>query len=159
MDKEELKAKIEKTIKEVSFLRGLVITKFVDVEGMIGAIINNYFTLSNRQTDFSSMALSDPYFSFGLKRNILFKIIRKIEWKSFEGFKEELDRLNRIRNRFAHAVLFGFDGHLIYDKGEKPMEIKQAKEMFDEFIPLWSKVFEELDRIFLKIIGKAKPTI
>ena len=157
MDKEELGKKIEKTVKEVSFLRGLVITKAVDIELSIGAIITNYFVLSNKHSEFLSMVLSDPYFSFGLKINILKKILAKINWSSYNGFNEDLNKINLLRNRFAHSGLFGFDGDLIYDKGEKPMEIKKAKEMYDEFIQLWSKVFEELGRIFWHVIGKPKP--
>jgi len=53
--------------------------------------------------------------------------------------------------------MFGFDGDLIYDKGEKPMGIKKAKEMYDEFISLWAKVIKELDKIFWHIIGKSNP--
>jgi len=154
---EELKNKIEQTTKEVSFLRGLVITKAVDIELMIGALITNFFVLSEKHSKFSEMVLSDPYFSFGLKINILRKILKKINWTSYEGFKEDLDKLRRIRDRFAHSGMFGFDGDLIYDRGEKPMEIKKAKEMFDEFIPLWSKVFNELENIFWHIIGKPNP--
>lgn len=79
-----------------------------------------------------------------------------MEWGSYDGFIVDLDKINRLRNRFAHSGMFGFDGHLIYDKGDKPMEIKKAKEMYDEFMPLWIKVWEELDKIFMHIIGKTK---
>jgi len=154
---EGLRKKIEQTTKDVSFLRGIVITKAVDIELMIGALITNFFVLSDKHSKFSEMVLSDPYFSFGLKINILKKMLTKINWVSYEGFKGDLDKLRRIRDRFAHSGMFGFDGDLIYDKGEKPMEIKKAKEMYDEFIPLWSKVFEELDKIFWHIIGKPSP--
>jgi len=154
---EELAKKIEQTTKEVSFLRGVVITKAVDIELLIGALITNYFVLSDKQSKFSNMVLSDPYFSFGLKINILKKILNEIGWTSYDGFKEDLDKIQRLRNRFAHSGMFGFEGDLIYDKGEKPMEIKNVREMFDEFIPLWSKVIEELDKIFWHIIGKPNP--
>jgi len=157
MDNEELKKKIEQTTKEVSFLRGIVITKSVDIELLIGALITNYFVLSDKHSKFSEVVLSDPYFSFGLKINILKKILNKINWISYNGFKEDLDKIQRLRNRFAHSGMFGFDGDLIYDKGEKPMEIKKAKEMYDEFIPLWANVMEELDKVFWNIIGKPNP--
>ena len=153
----ELAKKIEQTIKEVSFLRGVVITKSVDIEKYIGAIITNHFVLSNKHSDFSTMALSDSFFSFGLKISIFRKILKKIGWISYEGFRDDLDKITRLRNRFAHSGMFGFDGDLIYNKGEKPMEIKKAKEMYDEFIPLWLKVFDELDKIFWYVIGKPKP--
>ena len=157
LTKEELKNKIGQTIKEVSFLRGIVITKAVDIELMIGALITNFFVLSDKHSKFSEMVLSDPFFSFGLKINIMRKILAKLNWTSYEGFREDLDKISRLRNRFAHSGMFGFDGDLIYDKGDKPMEIKKAKEMYEEFMPLWVKVWEELDKIFWHIIGKPKP--
>jgi len=157
MNNKELAKKIEQATKEVSFLRGVVITKSVDIELLIGALITNYFVLSDKHSKFSEMVLSDPYFSFGLKINILKKILNKIEWNPYNGFKDDLDKIQRLRNRFAHSGMFGFDGNLIYDKGEKPMEIKKAKEMYGEFIPLWAKVIEELNKIFWHIIGKPNP--
>jgi hypothetical protein len=153
---EELKKKVLNTKVDVSFLRGLIITEAVNVDAHIGSIITNYFVLSDKQSKFSTIVLSDPYFSFGMKINILKKILSEIKWKSYDGFKDDLHRLDELRNRFAHSMMFGFEGDLIYPKGEKPMGIKKAREMYDEFIPLWSKVFEELDRIFWNVIGKPK---
>ncbi len=157
MNKEEFTKKIENTIKEVSFLRGVVITKSVDIEAFIGAIITNYFVFSDKHSKFSTMALSDPYFSFGLKISILRKILKEINWSSYKDFREDLDKVVRLRNRFAHSQMFGFEGDLIYDKEEKPMEIKKAKELYDDFIPLWSKTINELKNVFWYIIGKPNP--
>ena len=156
MDNEEFNKKIQNITTNVSALRGFVITKAVNVEALIGAIITNYFVKSDKHSGFSTMALSDQFFSFGLKINIFKKILRKMEYTHYKEFKDDLDRLCRLRNRFAHAMMFGFEGDLIYDKGEKPMETKKAKEMYDEFISLYLKVMEELDKLFWHIIGKAK---
>jgi len=145
---EAFKKKVEHNVKEVSL---------VDIDAYIGAIINNYFVLSDKQVNFSTMALSDPYFSFGLKISIFKKILNKIEWKSYTKFKDDLHRIDILRNRFAHSMMFGFEGDLSYPAGEKPLKMKKAKEMYDEFILLWSKVFEELDNIFWHVIGKPKP--
>jgi len=157
MDIEELKKKIGNTKINVSVLRGLIITESVNVDAHIGSIITNYFVLSDKHSQFSEMVLSDPYFSFGMKINILKKILNKIGWKSYDKFKDDLHRIDNLRNRFAHSMMFGFDGDLIYPKGEKPMGIKKAKEMYDEFMSLYPKVVEELDRLFWHIIGKPKP--
>lgn len=154
---ENLKKKIEETVKKVSFLRGVVITKAVDIEAGIGAIITNYFVLSDKHSKFSTMILSDPYFSFGLKISIFKKILNEMRYKPYDNFKEDLRRIEELRNRFAHSMMFGFEGDLIYPKGEKPMGIKKAEEMYNEFIPLWSKVFNELDNMFWYVIGKPKP--
>lgn len=154
---EEIKKKVIDAKVNVSVLRGMVINEAVNIDAYIGAIITNYFVLSNKHSDFSNMVISDPYFSFGMKINILKKIINKIVWKSYDGFKDDLHRIDELRNRFAHSVMFGLEGDLIYPKGEKPMGIKKGKEMFDEFMSIYPKVMEELDKIFWHIIGKPKP--
>lgn len=157
MDSEDLFKKAGKTRIDVSILRGLVITHAVDIEAYVGAIITNYFVMSNKHSEFSTMALSDPYFSFGMKLSIFKRILNKIELEPYEGFKEDLRRINELRNRFAHSMLFGFDGDLIYPAGEKPMKTKNAKKMYDEYIQLYGKVFKELEKIFWHIIGKPNP--
>lgn len=149
---EELAKKIGLTVKEVSDLRGLAITKAVDIELMVDAIIRNFFIPREKPSNFTKIVLSDPYFSFGLKINILKKILNKIEWVSYKGFKEDLYKIEQLRNRFAHSGMFGFDGELIYENEGKHMENKKAKEMFDEFILLRSKVMEELHKIFEHVI-------
>ncbi len=103
------------------------------------------------------MVISDPYFSFGMKINILKKILNEINLKPYDNFKNDLHRLDELRNRFAHAMMFGFEGDLIYPKGEKPIGIKKAKEMYDEFMKIYQKVVEELDKTFWHIIGKPRP--
>ena len=138
-------------------MRGLIITETVNIDAHIGAIITNYFVLPDKHSSFSTMVLSDPYFSFGMKINILKKILNKIEWKSYDKFKNDLHRIDELRNRFAHSMMFGFDGDLIYPKGEKPMGTKKAKEMYDEFMSIYPKVVKELDNLFWHIIGKPKP--
>ena len=157
MDNEELMKKVGNTKINISVLRGLVITEAVNVDAHIGAIITNYFVLSDKHTKFSSMILSDPYFSFGMKISILKKILNEIGWKHYDNFKKDLHRIDELRNRFAHSMMFGFDGDLIYPAGEKPMKIKKAREMYDEFMSIYPKVVEELDKLFWHIIGKPNP--
>jgi len=154
---EDFKRKVLKTKVDVSVLRGLIITEAVNIDAHIGAIITNYFVFPDKHSRFSTMVISDPYFSFGMKINILKKILNEINWKSYGPFKNDLHRLDELRNRFAHAMMFGFEGDLIYPKKEKPMGIKKAREMYDEFMSLYPKVTEELDKIFWSIIGKKKP--
>ena len=37
------------------------------------------------------------------------------------------------------------------------MKIKKAREMYDEFMSIYPKVVEELDKLFWHIIGKPNP--
>ena len=157
MNNEDLKKKIGDTTINVSVLRGLIITKSIDIDAYVGALITNYFVSSSKHSKFREMVLSDPYFSFGLKISILKKILNNIELKPYKGFKDDLHRIDILRNRFAHSTMFGFDGDLSYPAGEKPMKTKKAKEMYDEFMLLYPKVMEELSNLFWHIIGKPNP--
>src|SRR3989344_1561885 len=157
MDAKDFKKKAMDTKVNVSIMRGLVITEAVNIDAHIGSIITNYFILSDKHSKFSTMVLSDPYFSFGLKINVLKKIINEIGWKNYNHFKEDLYRINELRNIFAHSLMYGVDGDLIFQKGEKPIETKKAKEMYDEFMSLYAKIVEDLDNLFWHIIGKPNP--
>lgn len=157
MDNEELRKKIGNTKINVSVLRGLIITEAVNIDAHVGAIITNYFVLSDKHSSFSTMVLSDPYFSFGMKISILKKILNKIGWNPYKRFKNDLHRIDELRNRFAHSMMYGFDGDLIYPAGENPMKVKKAKDMYNEFMLLYPKVVEELDKLFWHVIGKPKP--
>lgn len=156
MVEEDLKKKIKDTIINVSVLRGLVTTKAIDIEGMIDAIIEAYFIKSEKQSDFLVIVLSNPYFSFGLKIDILYKVLNKISFDTYEGFKSDLYKIRDLRNNFAHAFMFGFDGDLTYSKGEKTGEIRKAKEMYDEFMSLYLKVYEQLNKIWEFLIEELK---
>jgi hypothetical protein len=157
MNQEDLNLKIINTIERVSFLRGLVITKFIDIEGYIEAIVKIYFVLPDKHVRFGDMVFSDPYFSFGVKRNVLLKILSQISLDTYKEFKEDLHKADKLRNRFAHSVMFGFDGHLTYQHSNKPtMEIKKVEEMYNEFMILWSRLYQELSRIFDYLVNNKK---
>src|SRR3989344_1594030 len=157
MDAEEFKKKFMKAKIDISVMRGLVMTEAVNIEAHMGVIITSHFAISNKHSDFSTMVLEDPYFSFGLKVNILKKIIKKIKWETYREFNKEIYRVEELRNIFAHSIMYGFEGDLMYQKRDKTMENKKAKEMYDEFMSLYLKVEEELDKLFWHIIGKPNP--
>ena len=139
-------------MKEISDLRGAVITYAVDIEAYIGWIISIYFASSHKQYEFSTLVLSDPYFSFGLKISVLKKMLNQINWNPYKDFKKDLHRIEALRNRFAHSMVYGIDGELMYTEGEKPLKVKKAKEMYDEFFTLRPKVFEELKDVLLFLV-------
>lgn len=149
---EKLLEKIAQSRKEVSEMRGIIITKSVDIDGFIGAIITNYFVIPKMHSNFSLFVSSNPYFSFGLKIDILKKIINELKFEYYANFKDDLTRVNELRNRFAHSIQFGFEGDLAYSAGEKSIKIKKAKEMYDEFMGLYPKVKNELEKILQHII-------
>lgn len=149
--------KIIETVEKVSLLRGLVITKFIDIEKYIEVIIENYFVLPGKGIMFKELVLSDSYFNFGLKKKILLGIIDKIKFEENEKFEKDLYKIEKIRNRLAHSGMFGFDGHLIYQGDKKVMEIKEVEELYNDFMLLWVKIYPELQKIFQKVIETPKP--
>ncbi len=87
--------------KTLSKYRGEVIEKFINIESIIDAIITQYY-FKRVLESFVLEVLYDEYFSFGLKRRILQKILQKIIPDSDNKKIQDLNRLNNIRNLFAH---------------------------------------------------------
>lgn len=95
---------------EISKARGQVIDNFVQIETLIASIISNFYV--GRQNPYSFMfslqVLYDENCSFGMKRNILKKILELIQLernkKKEDGSNfEKLYKLNKVRNLFAHC--------------------------------------------------------
>jgi len=82
----------------LSKYRADVIERFINVEWLINAIISQHY-FKKVLLPFLLEVLYDEYFSFALKRRILEKIIKDIDNKKVQ----ELNRLNTIRNYFAHC--------------------------------------------------------
>lgn len=78
-------------------LRGEVIEKSINVEWLIHAIISQHY-FGNVRIDFISEILYDEYCSFALKRRILLKVCPGLQGQ----VEQQLNRLNAIRNLFAH---------------------------------------------------------
>lgn len=86
------------TKERISSYRSEVIEKFINIEWLLNCIISqHYFSQINR--DFIFEVLYDDQCSFGLKRNIFLKAISDVDNKKVD----DLNRLNKIRNLFAHC--------------------------------------------------------
>jgi len=84
--------------KTLSKYRSEVIEKFINIEWIINAIISQHY-FKRVLIPFVLEVLYDEYFSFALKRRILQKIIPDLDNKKIQ----DLNRLNTIRNYFAHC--------------------------------------------------------
>jgi len=117
--------------------RSEVIERFINVEWLINAIITQHY-FKRMVSSFLFEVLYDEYFNFGLKRRILEKIIPNINKKRIQ----ELNRLNTIRNYFAHCnqeIFFGSEIPSSQEKGFIPDPRKIAEEvdfkkLYDEFL-------------------------
>jgi len=131
--------------QEISECRAEVITKFLDLERMVNIIISEYY-LGSISGNFLIDVLYDPFFSFGLKINILEKI-----GAVKEGDIILVRKLNTIRNIFAHEQ-FGF---VVEEKEEKIvfLDTKRGKEIdyaaeYRLFLQLYPNVLGALDKIY-----------
>jgi len=89
--------------------RGEVIERFANVEYSINSIISQHY-LKRVYLPFFLDILYDEYFSFGLRRRILEKIIVRLNVRElYKKRIQQLNRLNTIRNYFAHCNLRLFE--------------------------------------------------
>lgn len=143
--------------EKLSKYRSEVIEKFINIEWIINAIISQYYFRKVLQP-FVLGVLYDEYFSFGLRRRVLEKIIPSLDKSKIE----DLNRLNTIRNYFAHCNQQIFKVF----KGSKPEEgfvpdpknTKKAidfEKLYTEFVSKEKEVTKYLFGIYKDIGGIA----
>jgi hypothetical protein len=141
------------TKEQISLYRSEVIEKFINIEWLLNCIISqHYFSQVNR--DFIFEVLYDDQCSFGLKRNIFLKAIGDVDNKKVD----DLNRLNKIRNLFAHCDSQDPDspGKIIDPKNrEAHIDFEQ---MYQEFIRLAPGVIQYLFPLFQGRGGKVNET-
>lgn len=141
--------------KKISAQRSEVIEKFINIDSWIDAIISqNYF--KKMSLPFLFEFLYDVNCTFALKRSVLEKIVPNF------SKMEELRRLNKIRNFFAHCNKEFFEGSTPpkpEERGRIPnpentMEDLDFNKLHDEFMSKEKAVVEELVKKFESLGGK-----
>ncbi len=135
----------------ISKYRSEVIERFINIEWIINAIICQHY-FKRVLKPFLLEVLYDEYFNFGLKRRILEKIVENIDNSKLN----DLNRVNTIRNYFAHynqQIIEGSDPKvegIIFDprKIDRPVDFEKLHK---EFMSIAGGVEE-----FLIIIYKQK---
>ena len=139
---------------KLSKYRSEVIEKSINIEWIINAIISQHY-LKRVILPFVLEVLYDEYFSFALRRNILKKIIKDIDSQKVE----DLNRLNTIRNYFAHCNQEIFEAS---DKTKKrgkiidPRYIEREidfESLYSEFTEKEKGVVEYLAKLFQDLGG------
>ena len=138
---------------KVSKYRAEVIEKFINIEWIINAIISQHY-LKRVTMPFLLEVLYDEYFSFALKRRILEKIIKNIDKQKVE----DLNRLNTIRNYFAHCNQEIIEGTDKTQKGKiiDPRNIERElnfESLYFEFIEKENKVTVYLAKLYQDLGG------
>lgn len=146
--------------EEIISQRGEIINKFINIEWIINAIISQWY-MGKVEKEFVMEVLYDAYFSFSLKRRIIEKIFSvRTHSKLRANFKPMLDSLNRlnsIRNYFAHCTesmtLENADGEYIPDPRDNGKHLDFQK-LYDEFMKKEKDVNKYFYDLFISIGGK-----
>ena len=141
----------------ISKYRAEVIEKSINIECIINAIISQHY-LHKVMKNFYLEVLYDEYFTFALKRRILEKIIIKKKKPNSQKI-QALNRLNTIRNYFAHCNQEIFEAS---DKTKKwgkiidPRRIEREidfESLYSEFVEKEKGVTEYLAKLFQDLGG------
>ena len=136
----------------LSKYRSEVIEKFINCEMIISAIISQHY-FKNVNREFLLEVLYDESFSFGLQRRILEKIVPDLDKAKIH----DLNRLNTIRNYFAHCNQQFFEGPGITEGVvPDPRDVKKGIDfevLYIEFIQKEPEVTIYLADIFKGLGG------
>jgi hypothetical protein len=141
----------------LSKYRAEVIERFINIETLVDSIICQHY-FKKVLINFYLEVLYDEYFSFGLKRRILEKIVKD----DIDNQKvQDLNRLNTIRNYFAHYNQEVFEGMDITKKGKviDPRNITEEinfEDLHSEFMQKAEGVEEYLFKLYQDLGGIAK---
>lgn len=99
---------IEKNLarwNDLRLLRGVAISRTIDLELEINAFLENYFEINNeKMDDFRNFVLENSANSFEGKRRTLNKIAAKLNMKTdFKILNKHLDEIQNTRNLLAHC--------------------------------------------------------
>ena len=137
--------------------RADVIERFINLECIIGAIICQHY-FGRVCQPFYLEVLYDEYCSFALKRRILEKIVPNLDRAQLEN----LNRLNTIRNYFAHTGPEIFEGQEIPSEGQegfvpdprKPSKAVDYAELYREFQTLEPGMTKYLFNLYQQLGGQ-----
>lgn len=145
-----LRRLIEKNIRrcqDIIFLRGLVITRVIDIELQINEFLGRYFKIpAGTINEFYDFILENKYNPLGGKVVTLENIVKSHNLeKEFKGWLQEIRQLSNARNELAHCkadpdnknCLISMGTPKIYDRGDiyKILEkIKRVSENLDKLV-------------------------
>lgn len=143
----------------ISEYRSEVIEKFINIETLINAIICHHY-FHRVIMSFFLEVLYDEHFNFSLRRNIFEKILKKLG--KYENNKiQNLHKLNKIRNYFAHCnqEIFRLDksGTVKNSGVPDPRKIENYidfKEKYKEFIQLEPEMSIYLGKVYKEMGGE-----
>jgi len=141
----------------LSQARAEVIEKFINLEWLINAIISQHY-FSRVYLPFVLEVLYDERCTFALRRSVLEKIVPDLDKKKIQN----LNRLNTIRNYFAHTGQQIFKGPVPPSEGQlgivpDPRKLDKAidyTQLYEEFQRTEPAVAEYLFKLYQKLGGE-----
>ena len=148
-----LKRLIEKNLarwNDLRLLRGVAISRTIDLELEINAFLENYFEINNeKMDDFRNFVLENSANSFEGKRRTLNKIAVKLNMKtSLKVLNTHLDVVQGARNRLAHCKVDESEPNKLVCMGQ-PEDFD--KKRIDNLLVCIRKASLELEKISAKI--------
>jgi hypothetical protein len=151
--------------ESLSTMRADVIEKFINIETIMNFIISQHY-LGRPTESFLFDFLYDEYFTFALRRNVLFAICPDLKTQRCEenkhSFEFNLNRANKIRNYFAQCGQSVIDGpdpnglRRIPDPKNFDKTINFA-DLYKEFCELENPLATRLFAVFQEKCGTAIP--
>lgn len=147
---------MEETDK-ISKYRSAVIERTINIEWIMNSIITQHY-MGRMEMPFIYEVLYDEYFSFALKRRIIEKITPECDGKIIQ----KLNRINTVRNYFAHC-------NQLVVEGQNPLDVSAPQgvldprkagkyidfeKLFEEFTELAGPIEEYLSKIFTDLGGE-----
>jgi nitroreductase len=129
--------------------RTKVIEDFIKIEWFVNTIISQHY-LGNVYRKFCLEVLQDELFNFGLRTNILEKILQDNALvEKPKPLVEDIRRLSKIRNFFAHCNTTFHENSEEKEKGgvphpKKPNEYLDFEFLYEEFSEKFPIVSEQL---------------
>lgn len=131
---------------ELGEWRSLVIEKSINLEWLVSATISQHY-FGQVHGNFIIEILYDEYFNFGLKCSVLEKVLGAGQNKLIQ----DLRRLARIRNHFAHRgphVVTPTDPEGFAPDPRKPGVALDFKSLFDDFFSIYPRVEQSIVEAF-----------
>jgi CheY-like chemotaxis protein len=156
---EPLQKLIKKNLKrceDIVFLRGMVISKIIDLELEVNVFLEKYFQIpeGDKKIHFHNFILENRFNSLAGKRKTIAKIIENNKIKdSFKGLLTQMEKLETDRNLLAHCrckrdsknknILISMGEEETFDNGRICgilKKINSVSEQFDSLTKKFSKV-------------------
>ncbi len=144
--------------KQVSEYRAEVIEKTINIEWIMSGIISQRY-FGRVAKEFLLEVLYDEYCSFALKRRILEKVVKDLDGRKLQ----ELNRVNTIRNYFAHCNQQIFEGPDVPPEGAEGQVVDPRKldrvidfeGLYNEFSQIEGPICKYLYAIYQNMGGES----